>query len=36
MWHVREIGEAHKEFWWGDLKKEDILEDLGLERKIIF
>jgi hypothetical protein len=35
MWHVRETADVHKVFWWGDLKKRDHLEDLGIEGTII-
>jgi hypothetical protein len=27
----REIGEVHRETWWGDLMKRDHLEDLGVD-----
>jgi hypothetical protein len=35
MWHVWEAGEVHKGFWWGDLRKRDHLEDLGLDERTI-
>jgi hypothetical protein len=35
MWHVREMGEAHKGYWWRDLKEEELLEDLGVDGRII-
>jgi hypothetical protein len=28
-------GEVHTGFWWGNLKKRDYLEDLGVEGRII-
>jgi len=28
-------GEMHTEFWWGNLKDRDYLEDLGLNGRII-
>jgi hypothetical protein len=35
MWHVRERGEVHEEFWWGNLREKDLLKDLGLDGRII-
>ena len=35
MWHVLERGEVHTEFWWGNLKERDHLEDLGVDESII-
>jgi hypothetical protein len=36
-WHVavREMGEGHKEFWWGDVKEDKLLEALDLDGKLI-
>jgi hypothetical protein len=30
MWHAWERSETQIELWWGNLKKKDFLEDLGL------
>jgi hypothetical protein len=30
MWHVCGTEEVHTEFWWGNLREGDYLEDLGL------
>jgi hypothetical protein len=27
---------VHAEFWWGNLKKRDLLEVIGVDGKIIF
>jgi hypothetical protein len=35
MWQVRETGNVHKGFWWGDTMQGDNLEDLGIDAKII-
>jgi len=35
MWHVWVRGEVHTEFWWGDLREGDHLEDLGVDGIII-
>jgi hypothetical protein len=35
MWHVWRTGEARTEFWWGDLREGDHLEDLGVDGRII-
>jgi hypothetical protein len=32
---MKERGEMHTEFWWGDLKEEDNLEDRTTDGKII-
>jgi len=26
---------VHREFWWGNLKERDYLEDLGLDGRVI-
>jgi len=28
--------EMHTEFWWGNLRERDRLEDLGIDGRIIF
>ena len=33
--HTAYGGEAHIEFWWGNLKERDRLGDLGVDRRII-
>jgi hypothetical protein len=35
MWHVRERGRAHTEFWWEDLRETDHLKDRGRDGRII-
>ena len=35
MPHVRQKGEVHSGLWWGDLRKRDHLEDLGVDLIII-
>jgi hypothetical protein len=35
MWHVRRREERRTEFWWRNLSKRDLLEDLGVEGRII-
>jgi hypothetical protein len=35
MWHTWETGEVYTGFWWGDLRKIDYLEDLGVDGRII-
>jgi hypothetical protein len=32
---VCEREEMHREFWWGNLKPRDYLEDLGVDGRII-
>jgi hypothetical protein len=34
-WHVWGTRELHTRVWWGNLKKRDHLEDLGIEGRII-
>jgi hypothetical protein len=31
MWHVWETAEVLKGFWWGDPRKKDNLENLGVD-----
>jgi hypothetical protein len=35
MRHLRRKGELHTGFWWGDLRKRDHFEDLGVDWIII-
>ena len=35
MWNVRESGEVHTGFWWGDLRERDNLEALGIDGRVI-
>ena len=35
MWHVGGGGEVHTEFWWGNLRERDHLEDKGIDERII-
>jgi hypothetical protein len=34
-WHVWERPEVHTEFWWGNLRKRDHLEDVAMYGRII-
>jgi hypothetical protein len=34
-WNVRESGEVHTSFWWGDIRERDNLEALGVEGRVI-
>jgi hypothetical protein len=34
MWHVWGTGEVYTEFWWGNLREGDHLEDLGVDDRI--
>jgi len=36
MWCVWGEGEVHAEFWLGNLRERDHLEDTGVEGRIIF
>jgi hypothetical protein len=35
MWHEWVRREVYRGFWWGNLRKRDRLEDLGVEGRII-
>jgi hypothetical protein len=35
VWHVWGRGEAYTGFWWVNLRKRDLLEDPGLDERII-
>ena len=35
MWHIWGRGEMHREFLWANLRKEDYLEDRGVDGRII-
>jgi len=35
VWHACETGEVSREFGWGDLRKRDHLEYLGVDKMII-
>ena len=35
MWRVWGRGEVHTEFWWGNLRERDHLEDPGVDGKVI-
>jgi len=35
MWQLWETGEVLAEFWWGDLRKKDKVEDLGIYGRVI-
>jgi hypothetical protein len=35
VWHVWETGEVHTGFWWGNLREEGHLEDLGVNGRIV-
>ena len=36
MLHVRETGEVHTGFWWGNLRECDMLEDVGVNGTVVF
>jgi hypothetical protein len=36
MWHVWGREELHSEFWWGNVRAGDDLEDLDEDGRIIF
>jgi len=35
MWHVWKRGEVHRGLWWGDLRKRNHLEDIGVDGRIV-
>jgi len=35
MWHVWGTGEAHTKFCWGNLRKKDRLEELGVDGRLM-
>jgi hypothetical protein len=35
MWHVCGIREMHTEFWWGNVKENDMLEDVGVNGRLV-
>jgi len=35
MWRVWKKGKVHTEFWWGNLRKRDLLEDLRVDGRVI-
>jgi len=35
MWHAWNRSEINAEFWWGNLKERDDLEELGIDGRII-
>jgi hypothetical protein len=35
VWHLEGTRVVHAEFWWGDPREEDHLEDLHVDGKII-
>jgi hypothetical protein len=35
MWYLWETGKVQTGFWWGNLRKRDHLEDLGLDERVI-
>jgi hypothetical protein len=35
MWHLRGRREVRAEFWWGNLRERDGLEDLGVDGRIL-
>ena len=35
MWHGWEVGEVHTQFWWGDQRVRDHLEDWGIDGRIL-
>jgi hypothetical protein len=35
MYNVRETGEVHTGFWWGNPRERDHLEDLDVNKRMI-
>jgi hypothetical protein len=35
MWNIWETGEVHRECWWGDMRKKNHFEVLGVDGRII-
>jgi hypothetical protein len=35
MWYVWERGEVYTEFWWGNVRQRNHLEDPGVNERII-
>jgi hypothetical protein len=35
FWHVWGRGKLHTGYWWGNLRKRDHLEDLGIDKRKI-
>jgi len=36
MWHVWGRGEAHTDFWWGDMREGECFEDRSVGGRIVF
>jgi hypothetical protein len=35
MWHAKRMKKPHTEFWFGNMKEKDHLEDIRIDGKII-
>jgi hypothetical protein len=35
MWHVRQRGEVHTGFWWGNQREREHLEHIGVDGIIL-